>query len=211
VREPGENLIAASRVLCVKSFLEGAMHKEQLVGDSIFLIHEFFTPEECAQLIALTEEIGYDVAPITTSVGFVVRKDIRNNDRLMRDDPELAARLWEKAGPFVPAEWLYWKAVGLNERFRYYRYAPGQRFVAHTDGSYESPNGDRSHFTFLVYLNEDFEGGTTNFLKVGRRPLRIEPRTGTALVFAHKLLHEGAEVIRGQKYVLRTDVMYRRA
>jgi predicted 2-oxoglutarate/Fe(II)-dependent dioxygenase YbiX len=186
------------------------MHKEQLVGDSVFLIHEFLTVPECAQLITRTEETGYDEAPITTSVGFVMRKDVRNNDRLMLDEPEFAAQLWEKARPLVPAEWLYWVAVGLNERFRYYRYAPGQRFVAHTDGYYERPNGERSHLTFMVYLNEDFDGGTTNFLKVGKQPLRVVPRTGLALVFAHKLLHEGAEVTRGQKYVLRTDVMYRR-
>lgn len=29
-----------------------------------------------------------------------------------------------------------------------------------------------------------------------------------ALVFVHRHLHEGAPVIAGRKYVLRTDVMY---
>jgi len=29
-----------------------------------------------------------------------------------------------------------------------------------------------------------------------------------ALVFIHRQLHEGAPVIQGRKYVLRTDVMY---
>jgi hypothetical protein len=29
-----------------------------------------------------------------------------------------------------------------------------------------------------------------------------------ALVFIHELLHEGAPVIKGRKYVLRSDVMF---
>jgi hypothetical protein len=41
--------------------------------------------------------------------------------------------------------------------------------------------------------------------------LRVRPATGLALVFMHRQLHEGAEVVRGRKYVLRTDVMYQRA
>jgi hypothetical protein len=29
------------------------------------------------------------------------------------------------------------------------------------------------------------------------------------LVFEHQLLHEGSELIKGRKYTVRTDVMYR--
>ena len=36
----------------------------------------------------------------------------------------------------------------------------------------------------------------------------VLPRTGSALIFTHPVLHEGCEVTRGRKYVLRTDVMY---
>ena len=32
-----------------------------------------------------------------------------------------------------------------------------------------------------------------------------------ALIFEHELLHEGAAVTAGRKYVLRSDVMYGRA
>ena len=61
----------------------------------------------------------------------------------------------------------------------------------------------------MVYLNGDFEGGETTF-EISRDPVRVVPRTGMALVFYHRLLHEGAEVLTGRKYVLRSDVMYRR-
>ena len=38
----------------------------------------------------------------------------------------------------------------------------------------------------------------------------IEPRTGMALLFQHPIVHEGSEVTAGVKYVVRTDLMYRR-
>jgi len=57
----------------------------------------------------------------------------------------------------------------------------------------------------MIYLNDDFEGGETKFDNV-----TIEPKTGTALCFIHEQKHEGCPVVEGLKYVLRTDVMYRK-
>ena len=34
-------------------------------------------------------------------------------------------------------------------------------------------------------------------------------QTGMGLLFQHPIIHEGAEVTRGTKYVIRTDLMYR--
>src|SRR5262249_2229028 len=137
------------------------------------------------------------------------RKDVRDNARVIVDDLDLAAEWWRRAQAFLPADWFGWRALGVNERFRFYRYDPGQRFAAHTDGYFERDTGERSPFTLMVYLNEGFRGGTTNFF-LSRVPLVVQPRTGLALVFAHRQLHEGMPVEAGRKYVLRTDVMYQR-
>jgi prolyl 4-hydroxylase len=67
---------------------------------------------------------------------------------------------------------------------------------------------ERSLLTLMVYLNEGFEGGATAFHDFG---VAVRPRTGMALLFQHRLLHEGCEVSAGVKYVLRSDVMYRSA
>jgi hypothetical protein len=45
-----------------------------------------------------------------------MRKDIRDNLRVMVDDPALAAAWWERAKGLLVADWVGWKAVGLNER-----------------------------------------------------------------------------------------------
>jgi hypothetical protein len=94
---------------------------------------------------------------------------------------------------------------GLNQPLRIYRYEPGQHFGPHQDQSYAGPGGSSSLLTFMVYLNDDFEGGGTAFLDEGRT---VAPRTGMALLFQHKVLHAGERVLRGTKYVLRTDVLY---
>ena len=95
-------------------------------------------------------------------------------------------------------------AVGLNELFRFYRYQRGHRFKGHFDESYVRGDGEASCFTFMVYLNDNFQGGDTTF-----RGLRVRPQQGMALIFLHSLYHEGSEVTQGVKYVLRLDVMYR--
>lgn len=63
---------------------------------------------------------------------------------------------------------------------------------------------EESRITFMIYLNEDFVGGATQFDDVS-----IVPKTETALCFIHEQKHEGCPVLEGAKYVLRTDVMYR--
>lgn len=185
------------------------MDLEYLDGPKLFVVRSFFSDEECAHHIAVSEKAGYRDAPITTAGGFVMRKGIRNNERVMIDDPALAAALGERARSFLPREWFGWELVGLNERFRYYRYDPGQYFARHTDGYFERVNGERSHFTFMVYLNDGFEGGATAFFP-SRETRYVQPERGMALVFYHRQVHEGQTVVRGRKYVLRSDVLYRK-
>ena len=126
----------------------------------------------------------------------------------MFDDKHLAEQLYETAKEHVPALMRSRELVGANERFRCYRYKPGMRFAPHADGSYERNELEKSFFTFLVYLNEDFVGGETNLAT--QPQLSVKPETGLGLVFQHPIVHEGAEVTSGIKYVARTDLMYRK-
>ena len=193
------------------------MHKEPLAGDDIFVVHDFLTPEECAALVERSEREGYQEATVNTPLGPMALKDLRDNARLVADDPALAAALWQRAQPLLPQQIAGWEAVGFNERWRFYRYDPGQNFAPHYDGSFRRDSGEESKLTFLVYLNDDFTGGTTDFYQdddgnddEDTLRVRVFPKRGMALVFAHRQLHEGAAVERGRKYVLRTDVMYAR-
>jgi prolyl 4-hydroxylase len=181
------------------------VRREVLREPTIFLLPDFLTPDECAAHVARAEALGFEQASLGGSGE--VYKQVRDNDRVILDDAELARSLYERAKPSLVAEWMYRRVTGFNERWRYYRYAPGQRFKLHGDGAHVRPDGEESQFTFMIYLNDGVEGGSTNF-HVDGKVLKAQPRAGTALVFMHKHLHEGAEVVNGVKYVLRTDVMY---
>jgi hypothetical protein len=185
------------------------MRRQDLQGELLFLIHDFFSPDECRSAIVRSEQLGYSDAPLTTPLGFVMAKDVRNNTRVMVDDVAAARRLFDRARPFLPSRVDPWRLHGFNERFRYYRYEVGQRFRLHYDGSFRRNAGEESQLTFMIYLNDDFTGGTTDFYYENERlKARVRPRRGTALVFAHAQLHEGTPVLDGRKYVLRTDVMF---
>lgn len=78
----------------------------------------------------------------------------------------------------------------------------------------------------MLCLSGDFEGGFINFfidngsidlgdenstaVSEGQNRIRIQPEVGMALVFNNQLMHEGEMVSKGFKYILTTDVMYRR-
>jgi len=190
--------------------------REDLSGDDVFVVHDFLTPDECQHYITASEAAGYGDAPVTTSFGFVMRKDVRNNDRVMIDDETLAAELFDRLRPFLLPAFREWVPVGVNERFRYYRYAPGQKFDWHFDGAFTRDTGESSKLTFMIYLNDGCTGGETvfNLRKYGGvrgddPVLTVTPTAGMALLFRHDILHTGAMVLAGTKYVLRSDVMYR--
>lgn len=187
------------------------MTREQLDGDHVFVIHDFLSAAECADLVRLSAGLSWE----TGTLGGEVVEQVRNNQRVMFDHPVLAADLFARARPFLPAVIGGRPVTGFNERWRFYRYGPGQAFQPHRDGAYLRPDtAEQSRLTFMVYLNEGAAGGETRFFAgmedaFQRRPyLTVTPRAGLALVFVHRIWHEGAVVSAGEKLVLRTDVMY---
>ena len=188
------------------------MVKEVLDSDKVLVIHGFLSNEECAVLIRRSENLRYEPG----TVADVVIEDVRNNNRVLLDDVTLAANLFRRAETFLPPEIDGHRLVGFNERWRFYRYQPGQTFKPHRDGSYmRMKPWEESELTFMIYLNDGMTGGETRFYAdmdhaFRQRPyLSVQPQEGMALVFVHAIWHEGAVVNSGQKYVLRTDVMYK--
>ena len=187
------------------------MTKEELDSDKVVVIHDFLSSDECAALIQRSEGLVYEPG----TVADVVIEDVRNNERVILDDPALAADLFDRSKPFLPAVIDGQGPTGFNERWRFYRYTPGQTFKPHRDGSYmRVKTWEESQVTFMIYLNDSMTGGETRFFAdmehaFRQRPyLSVSPKKGMALLFLHSIWHEGAVVQSGTKYVLRTDVMY---
>jgi prolyl 4-hydroxylase len=173
-------------------------------SDHVYRVDDLLSAEECAHFIQLSENIGYEEAAINTGSAQEIVKEIRDNDRVIYDSEELAETIWSRIKDYLPAV-PYWQIFGLNERFRFYRYQEAQIFRWHRDGEYARNPTDVSKVTLIIYLNDNFEGGNTDF-----RFFKVSPKAGSALVFPHKHLHQGSPTTQGTKYALRTDVMYQR-
>ena len=146
----------------------------------------------------------------------------------LRNRPEITGKGWLKR------DWGY-KARGLDRRMRFLRYFDGEYFrrrliaialkvkmlltasPAHFDATHTGSKDEEASFiTMHLYLNEPdedsmLEGGATRFhaMDGSKRHLDVEPKTGRVLLFQHEgLLHSGANVTRGVKYSMRTDLMY---
>jgi prolyl 4-hydroxylase len=177
------------------------LHKQ---AEGIFTIEGFWPKEECALFIEASEMIGYEPATVNTDTGVKRVEGSRNNERVIYEDKILAQKLWMLLESHAPNKIGNSCAVGLNELFRFYKYLPGQQFKKHRDESFIRNEEEASYYTFMIYLNDEYTGGVTNFNEVS-----IKPSCGMALLFRHDLEHAGSPVIDGVKYVLRTDVMYR--
>jgi hypothetical protein len=137
--------------------------KKLTLNEEIFVVENFLTEAECDALIQQSESLGYEAAKVQIDGGQTLMTQVRNNERILFENKELAEKLWQKAKPFLPMQKGVYEAIGLNEMFRFYKYSVGQRFKMHKDGSYVRNENECSWYTFMIYLNDDFEGGDTEF------------------------------------------------
>ncbi len=179
----------------------------------------FLSATESRAYIDLSEARGFAAAESDYPPSY------RNNDRLVLDDAAMAERLFARLRPLVPPTMEItgrdgglqtWRIAGLNERIRFCRYLPGQRFSIHQDGVHHRAPGLESKLTFMIYLTDSelFEGGDTLFYSggPGSAPAvvsRIRPRAGSLIVFDHALWHAGETVTAGVKHIMRSDILYR--
>src|SRR5688572_18138188 len=101
--------------------------ERQDLAPSISTISHVLPADACRQMIALAEERGFDAAPIKAFAVDRLDNETRNNGRAIVDDFDLAKRIWSRVEEFVPRMLADRPVRGLNERFRFYRYAPGQQ------------------------------------------------------------------------------------
>ncbi|CAG8978170.1 hypothetical protein HYALB_00011485 [Hymenoscyphus albidus] len=213
-----------------------ATHHKHPIVPNLHLLKDVLMPEECTQIIAAAEAIGFTPdAPIRDEGE---ESSILAHNFYWVVDNTFCSKLWSRVQSFVP-QTVGGKGVrGLNRRFRVYRYVPGAEYRAHIDGAWPPSSVDpqdkyiydssppeakqSSIFTFLIYLNDEFEAGeTTFFLPSAREGVMnaypVKPIQGSVAMFPHgetedSLLHEGTGVRKGQKpsakYVIRTDVLY---
>jgi len=192
---------------------------EEIFQGKAWILFNVLSKEECKHIIEASEKYGYEKAE---TYCFLYRD--RYNDRMMSDDIEFSNFIFNRTKEFLPNQLRGYAISKLNNRWRYCRYYKDHFFGGHTDGVFQTTkkeNGvsihEKSFYTFMLYLNSpkdgNYEGGNTNFLDSNTRKITkaVIPETGMALVFRQEdlsLLHEGAKLLSGTKYILRSDILY---
>jgi len=182
------------------------------------LIKQAFSPDFCDQLIN-SKKNSFKKASTHYPTSY------RNNERQVLDNEEFAQQLFQKIKNYIPdiietegmskQESGTWKLNSLNTRIRICRYLPNQYFNKHLDGVHYVSAEQQSKLTFMIYLNgnEDFEGGRTLFFESKESDSILssyEPEKGDLIIFDHNLWHSGETVLKGEKYILRSDIIYQK-
>ena len=192
-----------------------------------FRLLDVLSDAECAQFVTTSDALGYHHdAPVSlphhvrhnTNVNWVVDESI--------DGP-----IWERCRALIPERVAGGPALGLNARFRFYRYREGDYFRPHTDGAWPGSRvvdgrlvhdayGDRiSQMSMLLFLSDGYTGGRTLFyVREGgggaeTKAVGVATPKGAALCFPHGFhplhcLHAGEPIGSGTKYIIRTDVLF---
>lgn len=127
----------------------------------------------------------------------------------------------------------------MNSRWRFNKYLEKQKFAPHFDAGFTKNINESTHLTFILYLNEGFNGGETIFFPEGTndssqivknsgklfgwskpnevKEVKVIPKIGLVLVFFHNGAlsprHEGAPHHSPDmsKYIIRSDIVFQRA
>jgi hypothetical protein len=94
------------------------------MAEDIYTARQVYSLRECQEFIDLSEEIGYQDAPISMFGAEVRRPDVRNNARVILDDEELAEKIWRRALSHVPTIHigLTWATLGQSDGGRRLRF-----------------------------------------------------------------------------------------
>lgn len=134
------------------------------------LLSGVLSPLECAQFIVAAERMGYTPDSVDGIDNVVWLGDV-----------SLMAPLYERVRTLLPPMLEGHVLMGVNARLRLFRYYQQAEYRPHIDGAWpgsgllpdgtytdDAFNGEsHSRLTFLVYLNDGFEGGTTTFFLPG--------------------------------------------
>ena len=173
-------------------------------------IDNFLTDEECEKIIEMTK------GKLTPSHVYTDVKDLnitenRKSEQCWFDDNiPFIKRISDKIKEYTKMSDNYY------EQLQVVNYGPGGFFVPH----YDACDGDEKYckrmnkdkgpryITFLVYLNDNFEGGETIFPVINKL---VKPKKGKAVIFKNvdingniinQSLHGGEPVRLGQKWII---------
>lgn len=176
--------------------------------------------------------------PVTNSFSVLADQTVADDfwSKLKKIVPDNASFLGNNTYFDSTTKGTEWTKYGIYPHLRLYKYDKNDVFPEHDDYKIRKKIVDEdgtqtiymSFLTLLVYLNDDFSGGQTCYwpdrkgvhcrFKSGddkasgkKEPqIRIKPISGMAVIQDQNIMHEALAPGNGTKYILRTDILYKR-
>ncbi len=182
-------IIIAVILLCI---LLRPRYKEPMV------LPKVFTPEECDNIIKTAET---RLEPSNMDTDFHVDKTIRDSETawISPTESKVANKMIRKCVSYTDR-----KPVN-SEQLQVLKYKEGGFYTPHQDAFYDEPNPRT--VTAIIALNDDYEGGETEFPNLGKK---FKLNKGDVLLFNNftdwgyqtpKSLHGGRPVKSGEKWI----------
>jgi PKHD-type hydroxylase len=164
-------------------------------------LNNFFTPEECARIIA----IGESKIPSKGIVGGEFRLEETRDSTIAwlyaADDMDWVFRKVTDAVMSLNSQFFKFDLFGFSEGFQFTRYdAPSGFYGLHVDKSVHSSVRKLS-LTIQLSSPEDYEGGELA-LQIGPEGSLMSKGLGNLVVFPSYVLHEVRPVTKGTRYSL---------
>ena len=171
-------------------------------------IKNFLSEEECLSFIKMIDENNAPSAVVEggDDISTISKNRTSSTSNLNHSLPQVQ-NFHQKIADYLGIDIL------KGEHLQGQLYEEGQYFKPHQDffsgPAYDKhclSSGNRTH-TFMIYLNDDFEGGGTNFVNLKKV---ISPETGKGLTWKNmennvcldEAMHEGVPILKGRKYII---------
>ena len=184
-------------------FLQSAPRRIVSEDPYIAVVQGLFSAEEC-RYIQLIANPWMEPAMIYAPDGSGLRDPHRDSDNMVVT-PMAEDLVIQSINRCIAAATE--TPVGCGEPLHVLRYRPGQQYRPHDDANGAAPINKRRRITALIYLNDAYEGGETNFPEIG---ITVRGAVGDMLIFHNltadklpdpRMVHAGLPVARGEKWL----------
>ena len=169
-------------------------------------ISNLYTEEEINSYIQLIDDFSINENCINST------RNIYKN--IKKKNPTHSGLIFSRIKHLLPEFFLdrqniKWEIYGVSDYITYAHIKENELIGLHSDAvtMYDTIANRYSKFTLITYLTEDFLGGETQYY-IDEEIIKIKPEKNKTIVFDIDLFHEGKKIVSGNKFWIKTDIIY---